>query len=70
MREVICWCTSPIQKRTKYFFQRYRATALLLIEVQHNAVIEQINRVNKAVDDLFLKSHIRRVAVTELIKPE
>jgi len=66
----VLWCTIPIQKRTKYFFQRYRVAALLVVEIHHNAVIEQIDRVDKTVDDLFLKGNIRRVAVAELIEPE
>ena len=66
----ILWCTIPIQKRTKYFFQRYRTSALLVVEIHHDAVIEQIDRVDKTVDDLFLKGDIRRVAVAELIEPE
>ena len=64
------WCTIPIQKRTKYFFQRYRASALLVVEIHHDAVIEQIDGVDETVDDLLLKSDIRRVAVAELIEPE
>lgn len=59
------WCTIPIQKRTKYFFQRYRASALLVVEIHHDAVIEQIDGVDKAIDDLFLKGNIRRVAVAK-----
>ena len=36
--------------------------ALLIIEVHHDAVIEQIDGIDKTVDDLFLKGDIRRVA--------
>lgn len=64
------WCTIPIQKRTKYFFEGDRASALLVVEIHHDAVIEQIDGFNKTVDDLFLKGDIRRVAVAELIEPE
>ena len=44
--------------------------ALLIIEIYHDAVIEQIDGIDKTVDDLLLKSDIRRVPVAELIEPE
>ena len=64
------WCTIPIQKRTKYFFEGDFSSALLIVEIHHDTVIEQIDGVDKAIDDLFLKGDIRRVAVAELIEPE
>ena len=67
---MLFWCTIPIQKRTKYFFEGDRASAFLIIEVHHDTVIKQIDGVDKAVDDLFLKGDICRVAVAELIEPE
>lgn len=66
----ILWCTIPIQKRTKYFFEGDFSSALLIVEIHHDTVIEQIDGVDKAIDDLFLKGDIRRVAVAELIEPE
>lgn len=57
--------TIPIQKRAKYFFQRYRAATLLVVEVHHDTVIEQIDGIDKTFDDLFLKGNVRRVAAGE-----
>lgn len=70
VQQPLFWCTIPIQKRTKYFFEGDRASALLVVEIHHDAVIEQIDGFNKTVDGLFLKGDIRRVAVAELIEPE
>mgnify|MGYP003278670703 CR=1 FL=1 len=65
---ILRWYTISIQERTVYFFQGNWASALLVVEIYHDAVIEQIDRVDKTVDDLFLKNDVLRVAVAELIE--